>query len=136
MPVLHLMPGDPCGCHYIHRPCLPDIALVIPHKFARPREAGWLDECAPEILRCAQDDTTPGCHPERSEGSLVDFWGITRYGSSLGVWKSCRQTDVKEGAGPIRSVDYLRTIHMPGSSFTNRLSRLFLVEWLMLGFAL
>ena len=23
-----------------------------------------------EILRCAQDDKTPGCHPERSEGSL------------------------------------------------------------------
>ena len=22
-----------------------------------------------EILRCAQDDTTPNCHPERSEGS-------------------------------------------------------------------
>jgi len=51
---------------------------VIPPKSARPREAGWLDNCAPEILRCAQDDTTPGCHPERSEGSLVDFWGITR----------------------------------------------------------
>jgi len=42
-----------------------------------------------EILRCAQDDKAPGCHPERSEGSLVhirpatlphglaDFWGIT-----------------------------------------------------------
>ena len=27
---------------------------------------------------CAQDDTTPRCHPERSEGSLADFWGITR----------------------------------------------------------
>ncbi|MFL5626437.1 MAG: hypothetical protein ACJ788_12665, partial [Ktedonobacteraceae bacterium] len=62
-----------CGCHYIHRPCLPDIALVIPHKFARPREAGWLDEGAPEILRCAQDDSLGSCHPERSEGSLGDF---------------------------------------------------------------
>ena len=52
--------------------------LVIPPKSARPREADWLDEGAPEILRCAQDDTTPGCHPERSEGSPADFWGITR----------------------------------------------------------
>jgi hypothetical protein len=25
----------------------------------------------PEILRGAQDDTTPGCHPERREGSLA-----------------------------------------------------------------
>jgi len=25
-----------------------------------------------EILRCAQDDISEGCHPERSEGSL---WG-------------------------------------------------------------
>src|SRR6266487_727607 len=25
----------------------------------------------PEILRCAQDDKTPACHPERSEGSLA-----------------------------------------------------------------
>jgi hypothetical protein len=24
------------------------------------------------------DDKLPGCHPERSEGSLADFWGITR----------------------------------------------------------
>ncbi len=38
-----------------------------------------LDECVLEILRCAQDDKTPGCHPERSEGSLADFWGITSY---------------------------------------------------------
>jgi len=51
--------------------------LVIPPKFARPREAGWLDEGVPEILRCAQDDKTLGCHPERSEGSLVDLWGNT-----------------------------------------------------------
>jgi len=35
----------------------------------------WL---GPEILRCAQDDSLGFCHPERSEGSLVDFWGITR----------------------------------------------------------
>ena len=26
-----------------------------------------------EILRCAQDDKTPGCHPERSEGSRRAF---------------------------------------------------------------
>src|SRR6266567_3192978 len=43
-----------------------------------------------EILRCAQDDTPPSCHPERSEGSLrtsssrpdsrglTDLWQITR----------------------------------------------------------
>src|SRR5207245_9404859 len=31
-----------------------------------------------QILRCAHDDKTPGCHPERSEGSLADFWAITR----------------------------------------------------------
>ena len=47
--------------------------LVITHKSPRPREAGVLDACAPEILRCAQDDNTPGCHPERSAGSLADF---------------------------------------------------------------
>jgi hypothetical protein len=52
--------------------------LVIPPKSARPREAGGLDEGAPEILRGAQDDTTPGCHPERREGSRAGFWGITR----------------------------------------------------------
>src|SRR5438270_10377489 len=34
-------------------------------------EADLLHECAPEILRCAQDDKTAGCHPERSEGSLA-----------------------------------------------------------------
>ena len=52
--------------------------LLITHKSARPREAGLLDECAPEILRCAQDDSQGCCHPERSEGSLADFWVITR----------------------------------------------------------
>jgi len=55
---------------------------VIPPQSARPREAGWLDEGAPEILRGAQDDKTPGCHPECSEGSLADFWAITSQGSS------------------------------------------------------
>src|SRR5438309_8855209 len=63
---------------YHDNPCKQTL-LVIPQKSARPREARWLDEGAPEILRCAQDDTTPGCHPfaslragsERSEGSLV-----------------------------------------------------------------
>ena len=45
--------------------------LVIPHKSARLRESGLLDECALQILRCAQDDKTPGCHPERSEGSVA-----------------------------------------------------------------
>jgi len=54
------------------------VELVIPPKSARPREAGGLDEGAPEILRCAQDDRQGFCHPERSEGSLVDLGGITR----------------------------------------------------------
>jgi len=53
-------------------------SLVIPPKSARPREAGGLDDGAPEILRAAQDDKTPGCHPEQREGSLADFGGITR----------------------------------------------------------
>jgi hypothetical protein len=44
----------------------------------RRRESGVLVKCAPEILRYAQDDSQAACHPERSEGSLVDFWGITR----------------------------------------------------------
>src|SRR5438067_857748 len=52
-------------------------AVVIPPKSARLRESGLLDECAPQILRCAQDDSR-GCHPERSEGSLADLRGITR----------------------------------------------------------
>ncbi len=54
---------------YLNR-AVQTFTLVIPQKSARPREAGWLDECAPEILRRAQDDKAPGCHPERSEGSL------------------------------------------------------------------
>jgi len=52
--------------------------LVIPHKWARLRESALLDECGPEILRCAQDDKTALCHPERSEGSLAHLRGITR----------------------------------------------------------
>jgi hypothetical protein len=32
-----------------------------------------------QILRCAQDDKTPDCHPERSEGSIVDLWVITGF---------------------------------------------------------
>ena len=44
--------------------------LPILHKSARPREAVWLHKGAPEILRCAQDDSLGLCHPERSEGSL------------------------------------------------------------------
>ena len=47
--------------------------LVITYKSARQYESGLVDECGPQILRCAQDDTTPTCHPERSEGSLTDF---------------------------------------------------------------
>src|SRR2546430_8801318 len=55
-----------------------DFALpLISGEFAKRRESGLLDECAPEILRCAQDDKTPDCHPERSEGSLADLWVIT-----------------------------------------------------------
>ena len=45
--------------------------LVITPKSPRLRESGLLDECTLQILRCAQDDKTPGCHPERSEGSMV-----------------------------------------------------------------
>ena len=38
--------------------------LVITDKSVRLRESGLLVEYATEILRCAQDDTTPRCHPE------------------------------------------------------------------------
>jgi hypothetical protein len=34
-------------------------------------EVGPLDDFAREILRCAQNDTLPGCHSERSEESRV-----------------------------------------------------------------
>ena len=54
---------------------------VITHKL-RLRESGLLDECASLILRCAQDDSQGFCHPERSEGSIVDLWVITK-GSTL-----------------------------------------------------
>ena len=60
------------------------LILVITHTSPRLRELGLLDEGARQILRgvypeCnewAQDDKLPGCHPERSEGSRVDFWVI------------------------------------------------------------
>src|SRR6266699_7127707 len=52
-------------------------SLVITHKSQRLRESGLLGECAPQILRCAQDDSSGLCHPERSEGSLADLWRIT-----------------------------------------------------------
>src|SRR6266480_7867852 len=52
--------------------------LLITHKSARLRESSLLGECAPQILRCAQDDSSELCHPERSEGSLADLWVITR----------------------------------------------------------
>jgi len=52
------------------------LTLVIPHKL-RLGASGPLDECAPQILRCAQDDSQGLCHPERSEGSSADLWGIT-----------------------------------------------------------
>ena len=42
---------------------------MIPQKPPRLRAPGLLDVCALQILRYAQDDNTPGCHPERSEGS-------------------------------------------------------------------
>ncbi len=51
--------------------------LVSTHKPPRQCESGLLDECALQILRCAQDDSQGVCHPERSEGSLADLWGIT-----------------------------------------------------------
>ena len=42
------------------------IKLVSTHKSAWLGESGLLDECAPQILRCAQDDSLHGmCHPER-----------------------------------------------------------------------
>jgi len=54
--------------------------LVIPQKSAGPREAGWLDECPPEILRGAQDD---------SLGFVIlstakDLW--RPYGNHQGFW--------------------------------------------------
>ena len=52
-------------------PLLAKTPLVIPQKSARPREAGLRDACALEILRYAQDDTAPACHPERSEESVA-----------------------------------------------------------------
>jgi hypothetical protein len=55
------------------------IFLVITHKSPRLRESGLLDECALQILRCAQDDSQGFCHPERSEGSMADLWVITSY---------------------------------------------------------
>src|SRR5712691_3416715 len=55
-----------------------DFFLVITHKL-RLRESGLLDECAPQILRCAQDDSQGVCHPERSEGSVANLWVITRH---------------------------------------------------------
>src|SRR5438132_11319049 len=58
--------------------------LVITQKSPRRRESGLLDACARQILRCAQDDKTSGCHPERSEGSLADFWVITRGYTPMG----------------------------------------------------
>ena len=33
-----------------------------------------LDKGVPEVLRCAQDDKPPGCHPEHCEGPLADVW--------------------------------------------------------------
>ena len=43
--------------------------LVNAHKSARLRESGLLDDCAPQILRCAQDDSLGWCHPERMSRS-------------------------------------------------------------------
>jgi len=39
--------------------CVNTIKLMIPPKSARLHESGLLDECAPQILRCAQDDKPP-----------------------------------------------------------------------------
>ena len=65
--------------------------LVIAQQSERLRESGLLDVCAPQILRCAQDDKIPRCHPERSEGSLADVWVITRQKyallSPLAFWR-------------------------------------------------
>ena len=54
---------------------------MITHMSPGRREVGLLDEGALQILRgvyperseWAQDDKHPGCHPERSEGSLADL---------------------------------------------------------------
>ncbi len=52
--------------------------LVITQKYPGPGESGLPDACVRQILRCAQDDKLPGCHPERSEGSQANLWVITR----------------------------------------------------------
>jgi hypothetical protein len=57
-------------------PLAPHFSAIIPCKHLG--ELGLRDECAREILRCAQDDSQGVCHPERSEGSVKHLWVITR----------------------------------------------------------
>jgi hypothetical protein len=52
-----------------------DVSPEVP----RRRESSVLVTSARKILRYAQDDSPGACHPERSEGSLADFWGITSW---------------------------------------------------------
>src|SRR6266516_6807517 len=44
------------------------------------RQGSWTKEGAPEILRCAQDDKTPGCHPFASlrAGVFARALGLAR----------------------------------------------------------
>src|SRR6266702_5023379 len=52
--------------------------LALPNSILFPWDKKYhLHSEKPQILRCAQNDTSPRCHPERSEGSLVGLWGIT-----------------------------------------------------------
>ena len=63
-----------------------------------------------QILRCAQDDTTPGCHPERSEGSSVDLWVITRTEIAVKIGRVCViivEILFLDGYGQVRCVGYV-----------------------------
>ncbi|MEO8956196.1 MAG: hypothetical protein ABI465_16715 [Ktedonobacteraceae bacterium] len=60
---------------YVHKESIPNF-LVITHTL-RLHESGLLVEGVRQILRYAQNDRTSGCHSERSEESLADFWVIT-----------------------------------------------------------
>jgi len=50
---------------------------LISGEWARLRESALLDECGPEILRYAQDDSEAFCHPSLRSGSLPGLGGIT-----------------------------------------------------------
>jgi hypothetical protein len=67
-------------------------SLVITQKSPRLSESGLLDESVLRILRCAQDDSQEVCHPERSEGSLVDLQIITNMFSRRKKTSSIKST--------------------------------------------